>query len=64
MCHVVEYEPVSTEEALKKKPWMKATKEELETIERNKTWELVELSKSKKAISVRWVHKLKSKPDR
>jgi hypothetical protein len=38
-------------------------KEELEAIERNKTWKLTELPKKKKAISVRWVFKVKLKPD-
>ena len=35
---VIDSEPVSTEDALKKKVWLKAMKEELEAIERNKTW--------------------------
>ena len=34
---LVDYEPVSTEETLKKKVWSKTMKEELEAIERNKT---------------------------
>ena len=38
-------------------------KEELDAIERNKTWKLTELPKGKKAISVRWVFKQKLKPD-
>ncbi|XP_058783167.1 uncharacterized protein LOC131657826 [Vicia villosa] len=43
-------EPVGIEEALKKKLWLNAMKEELEAIERNKTWELIKLPKEKKAI--------------
>ena len=60
---LVDSEPVSVEEALKKKVWLKVMKEELEAIKRNKTWELTKLSKVKKAISVRWVFKIKLKPN-
>ncbi|XP_058783465.1 eukaryotic translation initiation factor 3 subunit C-like [Vicia villosa] len=52
-------EQVCIEEALKKKVWLNVMKEELEAIERNKTWELPEFPKEKKAISVRWVFKEK-----
>ncbi|XP_050918789.1 uncharacterized mitochondrial protein AtMg00820-like [Lathyrus oleraceus] len=60
---LVDSEPVSTEEALKQKVWLKAVKEELYAIERNKTWKLTELPKNKKVINVRWVYKVKLKPD-
>ena len=50
---LVDSEPITTEEALKKKVWLKAMEEELEAIERNKTWELTELLKEKKTINVR-----------
>ena len=36
-------------------------KEELQAIKRNKTWELTVLPQNKKAISVRWVFKIKLK---
>lgn len=51
---LVDYESVSTEEALKKKVWLKTMKEKLEAIERNKTSKLAKLPKDKKAINVRW----------
>lgn len=38
-------------------------KEELEDIERNKTWEFTVLPHNKKAISVKWVFKIKLKPN-
>ena len=60
---LVDSEPVGIEEALKEKEWLNAMKEELEAIERNKTWKLTKLPDKKKAISVRWVFKLKLKPD-
>ena len=37
--------------------------EELQAIERNNTWELVELSAHTKAIKVKWVFKLKHNVD-
>lgn len=37
--------------------------EEIESIERNKTWELVVLPQNKKPISVKWVYKTKLNPD-
>ena len=60
---LVDSEPVGIKEALKKKEWLNAMKEELEPIERNKTWKLAKLPDKKKAISVKWVFKLKLKPD-
>src|ERR1043165_5771682 len=60
---LVDSEPLGIEEALEKKVWLDVMKEELEAIKRNKTWELTELPKEKKAISVRWVFKVKLKPD-
>ena len=38
-------------------------KEELQSIERNGTWESVKLPKGKKAICVKWVYKIKHKPN-
>jgi hypothetical protein len=37
--------------------------EELNSINRNNTWELTELPASKKAIDVKWIFKLKLKPN-
>jgi hypothetical protein len=39
-----------------------AMKEELESIENNNTWELVDLPYGKKPIGVRWVFKVKANP--
>src|ERR1051325_5194932 len=60
---LVDSETMGIEEALKKKVCLDAMKEELEAIKRNKTWELTELPMEKKAINVRWVFKVKFKPD-
>lgn len=45
---MAETEPVKTEETLSDPRWICATKEELESIEKNKTWELVDLLEGKK----------------
>src|ERR1051325_1727537 len=37
-------------------------KEELKSIEKNSTWELVNLQERKKAIGVKWVYKMKANP--
>ncbi|XP_050876318.1 uncharacterized mitochondrial protein AtMg00820-like [Lathyrus oleraceus] len=60
---MVNSETVSIIEALKRKVWVNTMKEELEAIERNMTWELTVLPQNKKSICVRWVFKIKLKPD-
>lgn len=61
--HMNESEPVKMEEALSDTKWNCAIKEELELIDKNKTWELVDLPKGKKSFGVRWVHKVKVNPN-
>jgi len=56
-------EAVSFEEALKQNHWKKAMIEELDSIEKNDTWRLVQLPTDKKYIDVKWVFKTKLKPD-
>ncbi|XP_073221583.1 uncharacterized protein [Cicer arietinum] len=50
---MAESEPVNTEEALSESKWVCAMKEELESIEGNNTWMLVDLPKGKKGIGVK-----------
>ena len=45
-CHVDD--PIHFEEAVKDKKWIDAMDEERNSIEKNKTWELVDLPKAKK----------------
>ncbi|KAI5324311.1 hypothetical protein L3X38_033384 [Prunus dulcis] len=47
------------EEAVKDESWMKAMKDELNMIEKNDTWELVDRSMDKPVIGVQWVFKTK-----
>ncbi|GAU50018.1 hypothetical protein TSUD_331710 [Trifolium subterraneum] len=55
-------EAVNFEDAVKDEKWLNAMNEEIESIERNNTWELVDLPHGKKAIGVKWVYKVKLNP--
>lgn len=55
-------EPVSYHEAKLKKEWVSAMKEEIVSIERNKTWTLVDLPQGRKPIGLKWVYKVKRDP--
>lgn len=52
-------DPFLFEEAVKSKKWREAMTTEIEAIEKNKTWELVDLPKGAKPIGVKWVFKTK-----
>nr|KYP42748.1 Retrovirus-related Pol polyprotein from transposon TNT 1-94 [Cajanus cajan] len=57
-----EGEPSTFQEALRSSDvsqWMAAMHEEIEALHRNKTWELVDLPKGRKAIGCKWVYKIK-----
>jgi len=56
-------EPINYKEALKIDVWKRAMVEELQSIERNQTWELVNLPDKKKKIDVKWVFKVKLNSD-
>lgn len=51
-------EPLSYDEACGKEEWESSMKEEMSAIERNNTWELVDLPPKKKAIGVKWDYKV------
>ena len=55
--------PVKFQEALKQKVWLQAMKEELGSIEINKTLDLISLPLGKTPIAVKWVFKVKLNPD-
>lgn len=57
-----EFEPVKIEWALSDLKWICAMKEELKSIEKYNTWELVDLPDGKKPIGVKWVFKVKANP--
>ncbi|KAJ0809226.1 putative RNA-directed DNA polymerase [Helianthus annuus] len=52
-------EPTTYEEATQESKWKKAMDVEMQAIERNGTWDLVELPKDAKCIGVKWVFKTK-----
>lgn len=60
---LAESKPVSLEETMKNHKWIHVMEEELQSIERNQTWELVDLPVQKKPITVKWVFKVKLNPD-
>lgn len=60
---LAESEPVNFEEAIHDQKWIKAMQDELQAIEKNQTWELVDLPSQKKAIAVKWVYKIKLNPN-
>jgi len=64
-CFVVaiEEEPVSFKEAQNSRNWMAAMHIEYDAIVKNGTWPLCDLPPGKKAISTKWMYKLKKKPD-
>ncbi|CAI7838475.1 unnamed protein product [Closterium sp. NIES-53] len=59
-------EPETLKEALESsdaKEWKKAMESELKSIEKNGTWELVELPEARKAITSKWLSKIKFDAD-
>ena len=57
-CHIED--PIHFEEAVKDKQWIDVMDEEINAIEKNKTWDLVELPKGKEVIGVKWFYKTKN----
>ncbi|KAJ9560140.1 hypothetical protein OSB04_005300 [Centaurea solstitialis] len=56
-------EPTTYSVAAKDREWVKAMKSELDAIERNKTWSLVDLPAGRKPIGLKWLFKLKRDPN-
>lgn len=56
-------EPTSYAMATKDENWVKAMKSELDVIERNHTWNLVDLPPGRRPIGLKWVYKLKRDPN-
>lgn len=50
-------------EALSQEPWRDALIEEMNALEKNGTWKLVELPKGKSTVGCKWVFTVKLKPD-
>lgn len=58
-----EQEPWNYKEAVKHKKWVTAMNEELDALEKNKTWEIVDLPRGKHAIGCKWLYRIKYKSD-
>ncbi|XP_070056949.1 uncharacterized protein [Nicotiana tomentosiformis] len=56
-------EPMNFDEAITDKRWRQAMEEEIESIEKNNTWELTTLPKGHRAIGVKWVYKTNKNVD-
>lgn len=52
-------DPVHYYNASREEKWVKAMEVEIQSIERNNTWELVSLPSQAKKIGVKWVYKTK-----
>lgn len=50
-------------DALSDPKWICDVKEKLKLIEKNKTWELVDLPEGMKPVDVRWVYEVKENPN-
>ena len=59
VCLLADAESIIFEEAVRDKKWQAAMDEEIAAIERNETWELVELPEGHQPIGVKWVYKKK-----
>eukprot|EP00253_Pinus_taeda_P030210 PITA_30210 len=57
--HKVRDDPIHFENVVKEEKWIAAMKEEIEAIENNETWELMNLPQGKEVIGVKWVYKTK-----
>jgi len=55
--------PINFKEAIKIDVWKRAMIEEIQLIEKNQTWELVNFPDKKKKIDVKWAFKLKLNPN-
>jgi len=56
-CHVDD--PIYFEDFFTKEKWVALMNEEMEVIEKNDTWDLVDLLEGKEVIGVKWVYKTK-----
>jgi hypothetical protein len=52
-------EPCTFTEAEKDAAWQAAMQEEIDSVKRNQTWELADLPQGHRAITLKWVYKLK-----
>jgi hypothetical protein len=63
MALLADPEPINFKVAMKINVWKMAMEEEMQSIEKNQTWSLVNLPDKKKKIYVKWVFKVKLNPN-
>ena len=56
-------DPLAFEEVVDEEAWEQAMDEEIECIEKNQTWEPVDVPKDKDVIMVKWIYKTKQDVD-
>ncbi|XP_074360061.1 putative mitochondrial protein AtMg00820 [Apium graveolens] len=56
-------DPISFKEAVQNDHWVSAMNEELEALELNQTWEIMQLPPGKHVIGCKWIYRTKYKPD-
>ena len=56
-------EPQTFEDAAKENVWVKAMDEEIASIKKNQTWELVDLPNGRDVIGLKWIYKTKYNDD-
>lgn len=56
--------PTILSEALSNEKWKQAMNEEMEALEKNKTWELMKLPVGKKIVGCKWVYTVKYRADK
>ena len=62
-CLLAYFEPRSVKDSLENESWIKDMNEEIEKIEKKKTWTLVARPKDKNVIGTKWVFKNKLNED-
>jgi hypothetical protein len=63
MAKLINEEPTTFEEAIKKKQWKEAMTKEYQSIMKNDVWEIVPRPKEKSVVTSRWVYKIKHAVD-
>jgi hypothetical protein len=63
MCDLLEEEPACFEEAIQRKEWVDAMKEEYQSIMKKKLWEIFPRPKDKDVVSSKWLFKIKHAAD-
>ena len=62
-CLLAEFEPRNVKDVMDNKSWIEAMNEEIEQIEKKKTWTIVPRPKDKNIIGTKWVFRNKLNED-